>query len=105
MKPLILAIVVCAGSLAGASASAASDYPLSGTPGKLVESVDCDGGGAPTKAPIASAPAGTASPVRDAASTDPLRSGSLGTDSSAPAAVTPRRPTYRWQSLVPGAIK
>jgi hypothetical protein len=26
-------------------------------------------------------------------------------DPSAPAAQTPRRPSYRWQSLVPGAIK
>lgn len=26
-------------------------------------------------------------------------------DPTAPAAATPKRPTYRWQSLVPGAIK
>lgn len=28
-----------------------------------------------------------------------------GGDPAAPAAATPKRPSYRWQSLVPGAIK
>lgn len=29
----------------------------------------------------------------------------VGGDPSPPAAATPKRPSYRWQSLVPGAIK
>ena len=36
---------------------------------------------------------------------DPLPKPIAGGDPSAPAAATPKRPSYRWQSLVPGAIK
>lgn len=43
---------------------------------------------------------GAAAPVPD-----PLPKPIAGGDPSAPAAATPKRPSYRWQSLVPGAIK
>ncbi|HEU4665684.1 MAG TPA: hypothetical protein VFS55_16770 [Dokdonella sp.] len=36
---------------------------------------------------------------------DPLPKPMASGDPSAPAAATPKRPSYRWQSLVPGAIK
>lgn len=104
MKPLIPAFFFCAGLLVGVSATAAPDYPTTGTPGKLVESVDSGGGGS----------AMPAQPVEGSASVrrahnndlDLLRNAINGSsDPAAPAAATPRRPIYRWQSLVPGAIK
>jgi hypothetical protein len=36
---------------------------------------------------------------------DALPADQADLDPAAPAAATPRRPSYRWQSLVPGAIK
>jgi len=105
MKPLILAIVVCCGALSVATAYAAPDYPAAGSAQNklVVESVDSGGG---SSARTSSVPAGMATHADHAL--DALRdaSSSLGSsDPSAPAAATPRRPTYRWQSLVPGAIK
>ena len=105
MKPLILAIVACCGALSVATAFAAPDYPAAGGPqNKLVESVDSGGGGASVRATstntaVTSAPADHAlNLLRDTAS-------GPDSDPSAPVTATPRRPTYRWQSLVPGAIK
>lgn len=105
MKSPILAIAVCCGALSAATAFAAPDYPAAGsTQNKLVESVDSGGGGASLQANSSTSAGPSAHSdraldmLRDAAS-------NLGSDPSAPAAATPRRPTYRWQSLVPGAIK
>jgi len=106
MKSLILAIVMCCGALGVRAAFAAPDYPAAGgTPNKLVESVDSGGGGSTSgRAATSSAPAAT-TPADHGVNV--LRDIAPGADSdpSAPAASTPRRPTYRWQSLVPGAIK
>ena len=105
MKPLILAIVACCGALCAAVAFAAPDYPVAGgTQNKLVESVDGGGGGTATRSTPSNAPVAPATTDRGV---NLLRDVASGADSdpSAPAAATPHRPTYRWQSLVPGAIK
>lgn len=105
MKPLILAIVMCCGALGVRAAFAAPDYPAAGgTSSKLVETVDSGGGGASGRAATSSAPVAAAAADRGV---NVLRDVASGADSdpSVPAASTPRRPTYRWQSLVPGAIK
>ena len=107
MKPLILAIVACCGALCAAVAFAAPDYPAAGNvqnSNKLVETVDSGGGGAPAQAASSARPGAAASADRGI---NLLRDVASGPDSdpSTPAAATPRRPTYRWQSLVPGAIK
>lgn len=106
MKPLILAIVMCCGALGVRAAFAAPDYPAAGgTSSKLVETVDSGGGGgAAGRAATSGASAATATTDRGV---NVLRDVAPGADSdpSVPAASTPRRPTYRWQSLVPGAIK
>jgi len=104
MKPLILAMVACCGALSVATAFAAPDYPAAGgTPNKLVESVDSGGGGASVRATSTNASA----PAHADRALELLRDVATGPDSdpSAPVTATPRRPTYRWQSLVPGAIK
>jgi len=106
MKPLILAIMACCGALSVTAAFAAPDYPApGGAQNKLVESVDSGGGGGSTAQTATSTTTGTS--VRSERALDALRDAAsgLGGDPAAPAAATPRRPTYRWQSLVPGAIK
>lgn len=70
----------------------------------LVEISD-GGGSAIAAAPDVGTPSGSGAsappPARAAVrAQDPARY-----DPSAPAAETPRRPSYRWQSLIPGAIK
>jgi hypothetical protein len=53
-------------------------------------------------------PRATQSETGESAATtlpDPLPKPIAGGDPSTPAAATPKRPSYRWQSLVPGAIK
>ena len=102
MKSLILAIVACCAASSVATAIAAPDYPSAGNPSnKLVESIDTGGGGSVAgthgAAPTASAGHAASTSREAAVSTD--------NDPSAPVTATPRRPTYRWQSLVPGAIK
>jgi len=105
MKPLILAILVCCGALCATATFAAPDYPVAGgTQNKLVESVDSGGGGASARTTSVVTPAATTTADH---AVNLLRDVASGADSdpSAPVAATPRRPTYRWQSLVPGAIK
>ena len=103
MKPLILAIVMCCGALGVRAAVAAPDYPVAGsTSNKLVESVDSGGGGAPSRA---AAPSVRAMSADHGSGVFHEAASNADSDPSAPIAATPRRPTYRWQSLVPGAIK
>ena len=107
MKPLILALVACCGALSVTAAFAAPDYPApGGAQNKLVESIDSGGGGGGSTAQTATSTAAGTSAHSDR-TLDALHDAAsgLGGDPSAPAAATPRRPTYRWQSLVPGAIK
>lgn len=75
----------------------------------LVETPDSGGGSVPHNmrggGDLGPAPArdALAAPARapDALPPPAVQQG----DPSAPAAATPKRPSYRWQSLVPGAIK
>ncbi|HEY0232232.1 MAG TPA: hypothetical protein VGC55_13345 [Dokdonella sp.] len=130
MKKPVLALVALAAALFGAAASAqeaplrgvgllalnASDAPSglgSAQPrGALVETPDSGGGGAATRngrgagdiGPAARIPRAEEPPAR--AMPDALPPAALPHgDPATPAAATPKRPSYRWQSLVPGAIK
>ncbi|HEY0179371.1 MAG TPA: hypothetical protein VGC30_07045 [Dokdonella sp.] len=71
-----------------------------GARSSLVDVPDSGGGshGAVRAAPAVPEPAAAATP-------DALPLKPLAVDPAAPAAPTPKRPSYRWQSLVPGAIK
>lgn len=80
--------------------------------GALVETPDSGGGGAVTRTgrgagdigPAARVPRGEETPARSVP--DALPPAALShSDPATPAAATPKRPSYRWQSLVPGAIK
>jgi hypothetical protein len=75
----------------------------------LVETIDSGGGSTGARALRGSdaSPRAARSDAESAASVpDPLPGKLIGNgDPASPAAATPKRPTYRWQSLVPGAIK
>ncbi|MBN8728309.1 MAG: hypothetical protein J0H15_11500 [Xanthomonadales bacterium] len=73
--------------------------------GSLVELPDSGGG---SMSPRAVRGGDSALPARSGGASAPPsadEAGEPGFDPSAPAAQTPKRPSYRWQSLVPGAIK
>lgn len=81
-----------------------------GNPGRsaLVETPD-GGGGSLGPHALRGADGGAVAPrpAAGAAAPDALPPRAIGAfdDPSQPAAPTPKRPSYRWQSLVPGAIK
>ena len=121
-KPiLILAVLLAAMSC---SAACAQSVPLRGigllaleagdsrsaSPGggsALVELPDDGGGGAVGARAQRGSGDGMHAPVHDRAPVpDALPPAAIVRgDPAAPAAATPKRPSYRWQSLVPGAIK
>ncbi|WP_395679615.1 hypothetical protein [Dokdonella sp.] len=72
----------------------------------VVEMIDSGGGSTGARALRGSdaSPRARGDAERVAPVPDPLPEKLIG-DPAAPAAATPKRPTYRWQSLVPGAIK
>lgn len=118
MKPLIIALITGASCLSAVDASAqgmsmhgiaaaafaATDCCVGAAQNRLVESTDCDGGGE-MQLPADHDLAAPAVNPRQTTSARDADAQSLGGDPAMPAAATPRRPTYRWQSLVPGAIK
>ena len=75
----------------------------------LIETPDGGGGGSLGARALRGADGGAAAPrpAAGAAAADALPPKAIGAfdDPSQPAAPTPKRPSYRWQSLVPGAIK
>lgn len=122
-KTAILSVVLgCSLSAAGAHAQSAplrgaSLFALNTTDAKVgssvVERIDTGGGsggstGARALRGSDVTPRATQSESDQNETTalpDPLPKPIAGGDPSAPAAATPKRPSYRWQSLVPGAIK
>jgi hypothetical protein len=93
-------------SLRGAGLLALNTTVARASGNTVVEMIDSGGGSTGARAlrgsdasPQARRAADRAAPVPD-----PLPEKLIG-DPAAPAAATPKRPTYRWQSLVPGAIK
>jgi hypothetical protein len=121
MNKTALFLVVLAGSTASASALAQSAslrgaglLALNTTESRasgntVVEMIDSGGGSTGARALRGSdaAPQASRSAVDNGAQVpDPLPEKLIDNgDPAAPAAATPKRPTYRWQSLVPGAIK
>lgn len=119
-KPVILAVAVA--TALTSSAVCAQSAPLRGmgllaleasdtVPSArraLVESPDGGGGGIGARAQRGSdgTSAGRSTPHDDSAP-DALPPKPIldAGDPTPPAAATPKRPSYRWQSLVPGAIK
>lgn len=72
----------------------------------LIETPDSGGGsGARALRGSDGAPTARASEPADGADALPSKASAPFDDPSQPAVPTPKRPTYRWQSLVPGAIK
>lgn len=121
MKTLILALLAGAGCLVAADASAQSMW-LRGIASSTYAVTDCasvsprstlvdpggdDGGGEILKATTNAQGAAASNSVQsvDVDVIDTANAGAASGDPVAPAALTPKRPTYRWQSLVPGAIK
>lgn len=113
MKRLIVAFILGAGGVASASVSAqqallanavvalpmAVDFPGSDAANRVVGATNCDEADAlPTTA---------STPPRggDDASASSSRSTTPSSGAGTQAVSAPHRPTYRWQSLVPGAIK
>ena len=119
MNKTALFIVVLAGTTASASALAQSAslrgaglLALNTTESRasgntVVETIDSGGGSTGARALRGGdAPARARNDADVAVVPDPLPEKLIGSgDPGAPAAATPKRPTYRWQSLVPGAIK
>ncbi|MBX3687922.1 hypothetical protein [Dokdonella sp.] len=120
MKTLILALMAGAGCLVAADASAQSMW-LRGIASSTYAVTDCNdgrprstlvdpgdgGGGATLKTmgnPLAAGARAAAAAV-DADASTTANAGTASGDPVAPATLSPKRPTYRWQSLVPGAIK
>jgi hypothetical protein len=130
MKKPVLAIVAIAALLSGAVAWA-QEAPLRGvgllalnasdaqsglgnaqSHGALVETPDSGGGGTTTRngrgagdiGPAARLPRAAEPPAQTVPDELPPAALAHG-DPATPAAATPKRPSYRWQSLVPGAIK
>ena len=95
-------------SLRGAGLLALNTTESRASGNTVVETIDSGGGSTGARAlrggDISPRVRGEAGGV--ASVPDPLPEKLIGNgDPAAPAAATPRRPTYRWQSLVPGAIK
>ena len=120
MNKTALFLVVLAGTTASASALAQSAslrgaglLALNTTESRasgntVVETIDSGGGSTGARALRGSDTSPRARSEADILTTmpDPLPEKLIGNgDPAAPAAATPKRPTYRWQSLVPGAIK
>jgi hypothetical protein len=120
MNKTALFLVVLLGTTASASALAQSvslrgagllalnttDARASGN--TVVEMIDSGGGSTGARALRGSdiSPRVRSEAEGVASVPDPLPEKLIGDgDPAAPAAATPKRPTYRWQSLVPGAIK
>jgi hypothetical protein len=101
-----LAATLPIGSMALLALGAAGDGGGVGSRSALVEVPDSGGGGS-----LGSRSADAVDGGRDDGSAqgtavpDALPRSAPAGDPTQPAAATPRRPTYRWQSLVPGAIK
>lgn len=127
MKTSLLVLVAVLALLFGVLASAqdmplrgvgllalnASEAPATPPPTRAIESPD-DGGGASLRNGRGSGDLSSAATepgtVRHAAPVVvpdalPAAAGLHGDPNGALVAPTPKRPTYRWQSLVPGAIK
>lgn len=79
----------------------------SGSRGMMVDAPDEGGGGTPRNlrggGDVGAVPNRSA-PSKSPDALPPSAIAPTG-DPAAPAVATPKRPTYRWQSLVPGAIK
>ena len=87
-----------------ALASADSRGGISDVRDALVETPDSGGGGMrDVRGSDGHGTARASAPVGTTADALPPRV--LRVDPAAPTVETPKRPTYRWQSLVPGAIK
>ncbi len=121
MKTSICALTVLVTALSG-SAAFAQSAPLRGVgllaldAGEsqgagsghhaLVALPDDDGGGAVGARALRGSDGGMRARGDGNAAADGMSPKAIGLDApSPPAAETPKRPTYRWQSLVPGAIK
>ncbi len=116
MKALIVALIMGAGCVAStsvlahqsvpdevaAATFASTDFGASGAMGRPGAATDCNEDAATL--PALPAAASTRGNTDAGAATAARGAGSTG-DAVAPAVTTPHRPTYRWQSLVPGAIK
>jgi hypothetical protein len=101
------------GLLALNAADAQSGLGNAQSHGELVETPDSGGGGGTTTrngrgagdvGPAARLPRAAQAPVQTVPDELPPAALPHG-DPATPAAATPKRPSYRWQSLVPGAIK
>jgi hypothetical protein len=95
-------------SLRGAGLLALNTTEARASGSTVVETTDSGGGSTGARALRGSDASPRARSEADIVSTmpDPLPEKLIGNgDPAAPAAATPKRPTYRWQSLVPGAIK
>lgn len=72
----------------------------------LVALPDDDGGGTVGPRALRGSDGGSRARSDGNAAAEPMSPKAAAFDApSSPAAETPKRPTYRWQSLVPGAIK
>jgi hypothetical protein len=126
MKKTLLLLIVLATATASAAALAQSaplrgagllalnttESPACNNANTVVDASDSGGGSTGARAMRGSdaTPHAAMSIVDSAAAAelpdDPLPAKTIGSgDPAAPAAATPKRPSYRWQSLVPGAIK
>lgn len=115
MKRLIVALILGAGGVASAGASAqqsmlanvvaalptAVDFPGSDATSRAVGTTNCD------ESTDAAPPATVANPSggEDATAASTARTASPSGGAGTQAVSAPHRPAYRWQSLVPGAIK
>ena len=92
--------------------NAADATSVPGGRNSLVEIPDSGGGGAAVRGVRGGGDSATAARHAARESTEPMLPDALpsvgGThagDPTVPISATPKKPTYRWQSLVPGAIK
>ena len=120
MKTLIPALAVLATALSGSIAFAqsvplrgggllaldAGESHAAGGHHALVALPDDGGGGTIGPSALRGSDGGMRGRGDGDAAVDATPAKAMGLDApSGPAAETPKRPTYRWQSLVPGAIK
>ena len=115
MKRLIVALILGAGGVASASVSAqqallvnavvalpmAVNFPGSDEANRVVGATNCD-------ETADALPTTASTPPRvgdDDATSSVSRSTTSSSGAGTQAVSVPHRPTYRWQSLVPGAIK
>jgi hypothetical protein len=124
MKKTALFLIVLAAAAAATTAFAQSaplrgagllalntTESLAGNANTVVEASDSGGGGSTgarslrgSDAPARTSPVEASSVTITLPDAAPSKSVTTGDPTDA-AAATPKRPTYRWQSLVPGAIK